>query len=141
MPEIDIIRGIKERETKILKLQEEIDTLRKVAEMYGLNENLGDSFIEEEPSPNKHVDPLTIPENTSHIQKPKFGASKFHKSIGDAVAEMLEDEQNGLHLDEILRRLQEDKITPTKNSLDAALRKDSKTRFKLVGVRTYGLAK
>jgi hypothetical protein len=120
MRDIDIISDIELRELQISKLQEEISALKKVAEIYGLNGNSDK--------------PNDVP------KKKGFGESKFAMSVGDASAKVLENEKDGLHLDKILEKISELGVTPTRTSLDSALRNDGKKmRFKLLGKRIWTL--
>ena len=142
MRDIDIVNDIKTREAKISNLQDEISALKKVAEIYGLSYTSTASLKEEtRVLENPETFPKTTGANIPIPIKQKFGTSKWHKPIGDAAEEILQKETNGLHIDTIHSKLAEQGITPTRNSLDAALRKDPKKRFGLVRVRTYGLLK
>ena len=122
MRDIDIISDIQTREAQISKLQEEISALKKVAEIYGLNGN--------------------TPKTPPAPEKKGFGESKFPIPIGDASAQVLENEPSGLHLDVILERIGRLGVTPTRTSLDSALREGKrKGRFKLLGNRVWTLMK
>lgn len=122
MRDIDIVSDIASREAQIIKLQDEISVLKKVAEIYGLNGS------------------ATKPTKTS--QKKGFGESKFPMSIGDASVKVLENEPDGLHLDTILERIGHLGVTPTRTSLDSALRDGrDKMRFELLGKRIWTLPK
>jgi hypothetical protein len=141
MRDIDIINDIKTRESQITQIQEEITALKRVAEIYGLNSNsVVQSDIKNQNSEDTSI--LSKPKETNNQVKRGFGASKWSRSIADAVEDILRNEENGLHLDEISKRLANEGMTPTMGSLDSALRQDGKKhRFKLVSPRTYGLVK
>jgi len=126
MPNIDIIKDIQERETQISKLQEEVTALRKVAEIYGLYNGSAIQTIENEPDLNDSTPVSAIAGTNGSNKKKAFGASKFAISVGNASAKVLENEKDGLHLDKILEKIAQLGATPTRTSLDAALRKDSK---------------
>jgi hypothetical protein len=119
MRDIDIIKDIESRELQISKLQEEISALKKVAEIYGLNGH-------------------SVKPEVASAKKP-FGGSKFAMPVGDASAKVLENEKDGLHLDTILAKIAELGATPTRTSLDSALRNDGKGRFQLLGNRIWKL--
>ncbi|HEY8560209.1 MAG TPA: hypothetical protein VIL74_07520 [Pyrinomonadaceae bacterium] len=119
MRDIDIIKDIEARELQVTKLQEEISALRKVAEIYGLGER------------------STVLINPA-AKKP-FGGTKFPIAVGDACAKLLANEKKGLHLDTILAKIAEQGVTPTRSSLDSALRNDGKRRFLLLGNRVWKL--
>jgi hypothetical protein len=131
----ELLEKIAEKEDEITKLQEDITALKRAAEILGLQK--GHSSI-----------PLSKPEHkTSGTPKQnngnasgansKFGP-KWTKSIGDASEEILR-EAGPLHIEELHQRLHAQCILPTLGSLDSALRKDGKERFKLYGKRVYGL--
>ena len=79
------------------------------------------------------------PIETKKSGKRGFGVPKWGRSIADVSEEILGNERNGLHLDEIRQRLNSKGLHPTVGSLDVALRQDKKKRFRLVSRRTYGL--
>lgn len=139
MPNIDIIKDIAERETQISKLQDEVAALRKVAEIYGLRNGSAITVVEKERNLNNFTPTMQATEANGSDQKKPFGGSKFAIPVGDASAKVLENEKNGMHLDKILEKIAELGATPTRTSLDAALRKDSKKRFKLLGKRIWTL--
>lgn len=138
---IDIPAEIRKRQDTIGKLTNEISALETVALIVGIGEsvgvsteNVGEVFMRETIA--SSVDGVN-----RNTERKKSGESKYPKPIGDATVELLREAgEQGLHLAEIHRRLSEMNITPNISSLDAALRKDHRKRFKLVGVRTYGLA-
>jgi hypothetical protein len=126
--DIDILSEIKKRQEKIAKLEGEISAMKTVAEMFGLISGT----ISTNGAGNGNGQSATAVH--------KVGTPKWHKTIGDAAEDILRELNTpGLTLSELHQRLAEESITPTLDSLDAALRKDTKQRFRLVGVRTYGL--
>lgn len=88
---------------------------------------------------------------------PRVGADRSHffkwgKPLPDFAKEILEQAEGPLHISEIYERLLalepiRERIMklggsrPSWESLDSAIRKDPKKRFKLVDTRTYDLAK
>lgn len=139
MRDIDILSDIRNREEQISSLQEEISALKKVAEIYGLNGSVSES-VHTSSTPPPTLPPVTLPTMTP--TKKGFGESKFPVPISDASAQVLENESNGLHLDTILERIGRLGVTPSRTSLDSALRDGrSKGRFVLLGKRIWALAK
>ena len=134
MRDIDLISDIELRELQISRMQEEISALKKVAEIYGLNRRSAT------PKPLPLSEQLDSPKIVA--EKKAFGESKFPLSIGDASEQVLKDESDGLHLDAILERIARLGVTPTRTSLDSALRDGkNKGRFELLGKRIWALPK
>ncbi len=139
MRDIDILSDIKSREEQIARLQEEVSAMKTVAAIYGLNGSAP------KPIDTPNLSPIALPTITlPTVVSPKkgFGESKFPIPIGDASAQVLENETNGLHLDTILERIAQLGVTPSRTSLDSALRDGkNKGRFALLGKRIWILSK
>lgn len=133
-----ILHFIEELKTEIADREKKLKAAIEFADAVGLGE-----LIVEKTSPNKTTsEPVSQNGASSQPVKVPFGQSKWPVAIGDASVKILKefDPQNkGMKLEDILEHLKPMQVFPTDGSLDAALRNDSKKRFKKAGIRTYAL--
>ena len=138
----DINEVIAEKQSQIKQLQDDIAALKRAAEILGAHatptQNNGDAALEPHEPPD--MDKIIREHKPVPARKPiRTGPGKWHTPLGDAVEQILKNTGHPLHLDKIAGELAKQDIHPTPSSLDSALRKDSRSRFKLFSVRTYGL--
>lgn len=121
----DILEVITEKETQIATLREDIAALKRAADILG--------------SQNAH---RSLPSATKELilqPQQRTGPGKYRIAVGDAAEQVLREAGQSLHLDEILKRIALLGTNPPRTSLESAMRKDSKDRFKLKGKRMYDL--
>lgn len=132
---LEIPEAVAIRKKLVEELQKEIEVLQRAEEILK--------------SPNGAVaqakalltQKVETPLNVKRIGAGRFGP-KWKKSIADATEEMLEQTETGrMRLVDIHSRLGDRGMHTTLDSVDSALRKDKKKRFKLTDVREYGLVK